>query len=125
MNKINFSCKWDKLNDPEFTTIRSWNPQKESYYMQLVGSEFQVWKASPSFPFRREYVLFHAWLREMQIVDPKTIDSSLLRNDVTIGGEIDTSWIIKILKMNKVILLKFSKCPHSNRMLLEWFNEKN
>ena len=28
MNKIKFSYVWDKLNDPEFTTIRSWTKEK-------------------------------------------------------------------------------------------------
>ena len=43
-NRIKFSYLWDKLNDPEFTTIRSWNTYKEDYYRSRIGQEFQVWK---------------------------------------------------------------------------------
>ena len=46
MNRIKFSYAWDKLKDPEFTTIRSWTQEKEDYYESWLASEFQVWKCS-------------------------------------------------------------------------------
>jgi hypothetical protein len=30
MNKIKFTVEWDKLSHPIFTTIRSWNKEKEA-----------------------------------------------------------------------------------------------
>ena len=63
MNKIKFSYVWDKLNDPEFTTIRSWNKEKEDYYRGCIGQEFQVWKSKETYPFRPEYVICHLQLR--------------------------------------------------------------
>ena len=55
MNKIRFSHVWDKLRDPEFTTIRTWTKEKEEYYKEHTGEEFQVWKAKEAYPFRLEY----------------------------------------------------------------------
>ena len=50
-NRIKFSLLWDKLKDPEFTTIRSWNMYKEDYYRSRIGQEFQVWKIKEVYPF--------------------------------------------------------------------------
>ena len=40
MNKIKFTLAWDKLNEPTFTTIRSWNIEKEEYYRSHIGEDF-------------------------------------------------------------------------------------
>jgi len=50
MNKIKFTHVWDKLNDPEFTTIRSWNKEKEDYYRGCIGQEFPAGKSRIHFP---------------------------------------------------------------------------
>ena len=44
MNKIKFTLAWDKLKDPVFTTIRSWNSDKEDYYRGSMNQEFSVQK---------------------------------------------------------------------------------
>ena len=72
-NRVKFSYLWDKLNDPEFTTIRSWNTYKEDYYRSRIGQEFQVWKTKEVYPFTPQYVIFHAWLEDIDVVKPLTI----------------------------------------------------
>ena len=109
MNKIRFSHVWDKLRDPEFTTIRSWNKEKENYYKEHTGEEFQVWKAKEAYPFRLEYVICHAYLLEIQVVDPKNIPLGVLQKDVTFNGSIERTWIDRIMKNKTVLLLAFSK----------------
>jgi len=109
LNKIKFTYEWDKLRDPEFTTIRSWNKEKENYYKEHTGEEFQVWKAKEAYPFRLEYVICHAYLLEIQVVDPKNIPLGVLQKDVTFNGSIERTWIDRIMKNKTVILLAFSK----------------
>ena len=109
MNKIKFTHVWDKLNDPQFTTIRSWNQEKEDYYRRCIGQEFQVWKAKEAYPFRLEYVICHAYLLEIQVVDPKNIPLETLYKDITFNGSIERTWIDRIMKNKTVLLLAFSK----------------
>jgi len=42
MRKIKFSHDYAKLNQPLFTTVRRWEPGKEKYYQESVGSLFLV-----------------------------------------------------------------------------------
>ncbi len=107
MNRIKFTHLWDKLTEPEFTTIRSWNPDKEKYYKSLKGQKFQVLKVKTQFSFYPEYTICHAYLSAVQVMDPKEIDINLLRRDVTINGVVNKEWYGKILNMNRVILLTF------------------
>jgi hypothetical protein len=107
--RIKFSHVWDKLKEPEWTTIRSWNEEKEDYYRRCIGQEFQVWKAKEAYPFRLEYVICHAYLLDIQVVDPKNIPLGVLQKDVTFNGSIERTWIDRIMKKNAVILLAFSK----------------
>jgi hypothetical protein len=109
MNKIKFSYVWDKLNDPQFSTIRSWDKEKEDYYRSRIGQEFQVWKSKGIYPFRLEYVICHAYLLEVQVVDPKNIPLEVLQKDVSLNGNIERTWIDRIMKNKIVILLAFSK----------------
>ena len=111
MNRIKFTRYWDKLNDAEFTTIRSWDRGKEDYYQKLERTEFQVWKAFDKYPFHQERVLFHAWLKGVTVVVPAKLPYGLLRKDVLLGGSVSQEWIDKILKMPKGLLLTFSKTP--------------
>ena len=117
MNKIRFSHVWDKLRDPEFTTIRSWNKEKENYYKEHTGEEFQVWKAKEAYPFRLEYVICHAYLIDTQVVYPKNIPLEILQKDVTFNGSIERTWIDRIMKNNAVILLAFSKQRKGQQIL--------
>ena len=108
-NRIKFSYLWDKLNDPEFTTIRSWNTYKEDYYRSRIGQEFQVWKIKEVYPFTPQYVIFHAWLEDIDVVKPLTIPTPVLAKDVRLNGQESAKWVKKILKNEKVIVLKFTK----------------
>ena len=108
-NRIKFSYLWDKLNDPEFTTIRSWNTYKEDYYRNRIGQEFQVWKTKEGYPFTPQYVIFHAWLEDIDVVKPLTIPTPVLAKDVRLNGQESAKWVQKILKNEKVIVLKFTK----------------
>lgn len=119
MNSIKFTHLWDKLNDPEFTTIRPWNLAKQVYYASHMGEKFQIWKAQDRYPFRREHVICHAYLYEVIAVDPKAIPETLLTKDVTLNGSIDQSWYRRIRRMDKVLILKFSKYPRPLQKRLE------
>lgn len=119
MNSIKFTHHWDKLRDPKFTTIRSWNDIKERYYKDAIGTEFQVWKAKDRYPFDKEHVMFHAWLQEVKVLKPEEIPITLLERDVQLDGAPDQHWLDKIRKMDKAILLTFSKYPEPLQKTLE------
>ena len=117
MNRIIFSHLWDKLHEPEFTTIRPWKADKERYYRNLVSEEFQIWKAGESYPFRPEYVLCHAFLEDVVTIDPRDISQELLRKDVTLDGQIQDTWIKRLTKHDMVLILKFSKHRKGQQIL--------
>ena len=108
-NRIKFSCLWDKLQDSDFTTIRSWDKSKEEYYRFRIGQEFQVWKIKESYPFTLQYMLFHAWLEEINVVNPLDIPTAVLAKDIRIDGQESVKWANMILRHKKVIVLKFTK----------------
>ena len=109
MNKIRFSHVWDKLNDPEFTTIRSWNQEKEDYYRGCIGQEFSCWKVKNTFSYLPEYVICHAFLQDVQVLDPKRISMETLKKDTMLDGNVNSDWLYRIMKNKTVILLAFSK----------------
>jgi hypothetical protein len=117
VNRIKFSHLWDKLYEPEFTTIRPWKADKERYYRNLVSEEFQIWKAGESYPFRPEYVLCQAFLEDVVTIDPRDISQELLRKDVTLDGQIQDTWIKRLMKHDMVLILKFSK-PRKGQQIL-------
>ena len=117
MNRIRFSYAWDKLDDPQFSTIRSWNKEKEEYYRSCIGQEFQVWKTRESYPFYREYVICHAFLRDVLIINPRDIRQSVLRKDVMLDGQIREDWMKRILKHDMVLVLLFSKADPLQRSI--------
>ena len=119
MNKIRFSHVWDKLRDPEFTTIRSWNKEKENYYKEHTGEEFQVWKALDRYPFRKERVITHAWLYRVSVVKPSDLPETVILKDVRLDGAVQERWRTKILKMDKALLLEFAKYPKPVQLNLE------
>ena len=118
-NRIKFSLLWDKLNDPEFTTIRSWNMYKEDYYRSRIGQEFQVWKIKEVYPFTPQYVMFHAWLEDINVVKPLTIPTQVLAKDIQLNGQESAKWVKKILKNEKVIVLKFTKTHPKGQQRLQ------
>ena len=109
MNRIKFSLLWDKLNDPEFTTIRSWNTGKEEYYRSHIGEEFSVLKVKNQYSVRPEHVICHAFLQGVKRMKTKDIDKATLEKDVSLNGQPRADWIIKIMKNETVLLLTFSK----------------
>ena len=109
MNKIKFSLLWDKLNDPEFTTIRSWNKEKEEYYRNCIGQEFSCWKVRNAFSYFPEYVICHAYLQDVKRMKSKDLDKAILEKDVSLDGKPDTDWITKIMNNDEVLLLSFSR----------------
>lgn len=119
MNKIRFTQMWDKLNDPVFTTIRSWNTAKEEYYRGLIGEEFQIWKCDENYPFESRYVIFHAWLRHVSVGKPSDLPEFALNHDVLLNGTPDQAWKTKLTKMDKAIILTFSKSSSPSQMLID------
>ncbi len=109
MNRIKFTHVWDKLSDPVFTTIRSWNKEKEEYYRSHISEEFQVWKVRNVYAFKLEYVICHAFLLDVKHMKSKDIVEATLRKDVSLNGQPNADWIIKIMKNDDVLLLTFSK----------------
>ncbi len=109
MNRIKFSLLWDKLNDPEFTTIRSWNNEKEEYYRNHIGEEFSVLKVKNQYSVRPEHMICHAFLLDVKRMKTKDIDNATLVKDVSLNGQPSADWIIKIMKNETVLLLTFSK----------------
>ena len=109
MNKIKFTHVWDKLNDPEFTTIRSWNNEKEEYYRSHIGEEFSVLKVKNQYSVRPEHVICHAFLVDVKRMKTRDIDKATLEKDVSLNGQPSADWIIKIMKNETVLLLTFSK----------------
>ena len=109
MNRIKFSLLWDKLNDPTFTTIRSWNIEKEEYYRSHIGEEFSVLKVKNQYSVRPEHVICHAFLLDVKRMKTKDIDKATLEKDVSLNGQHSADWIIKIMKNETVLLLTFSK----------------
>ena len=109
MNKIKFTLAWDKLKDPVFTTIRSWNPDKEDYYRGSINQEFSVQKVHDPYSYTCERVLCHAFLIEIKTLKPSEIDRSVLEKDVMLNGTPNPYWLTHIMKYEKVLLLTFSK----------------
>ena len=109
MNKIKFSLLWDKLNDPVFTTIRSWNSEKEDYYRNLIWKKFSVWKIRNVYSFKPEYVICHAYLLDVKVVNPNDLDKAIIEKDVLLNGSVQQDWIKRILKYDMALLLTFSK----------------
>ena len=109
MNKIRFSFLWDKLSEPTFTTIRSWNREKEEYYRGCIGQKFSVWKVKNTYSFRPEYVICHAYLLDARVVNPNDIDKAIIEKDVLLNGTVREDWAKRILGYSMAILLVFSK----------------
>jgi|ABOZ01.1.fsa_nt_gi hypothetical protein len=117
MNKIRFSHVWDKLRDPEFTTIRTWTKEKEDYYHSKVNSHFQVWKSKETYPFRLEYVICRAWLFGAFGMSPADISIATLEKDTTLNGQVQTDWVERFQKQDRVLVLFFSKSKPSQSKL--------
>jgi hypothetical protein len=136
-NIIKFSMLFDKLKDIEFTTIRSYTPEKEDYYTFMIGTNFQVWLSEPDEPYNAVKFLFNANLVSINVISPKTVFSlakkkghykfkpalrDIIEDDVKVDGNIQQDWFYKISKMDRALLLIFSK---SDPFLYHWdYNSK-
>ena len=118
-NKIKFTIEWDKLDNPVFTTIRSWNAAKEKYYGEQIGKEFQVWKCDEKYPFVPRHVVFHAWLSKVFVAKPSDLPDLALNHDVMLNGVPDQKWKTKLTKMDKAIILTFSKSSSPAQTLID------
>ena len=131
-NIIKFSMLFDKLKDIEFTTIRSYTAEKEDYYKFMIGKTFQVWLSEPDEPYNPVKYLFNANLVSVKVISPKTVFSLkkvedpwkfkpafryVLENDVKVEGDIQQDWFQKISKMDRALLLIFSK---SDPFIYHW-----
>lgn len=111
MNRIKFSKLWDKLDDPVFTTIRSWNRLKEDYYVSNIGKEFQVCLVKDESDFENVTRLFNAYLTDVKPTTPDKISMDVLERDVTLGGIVEETWLKRVQHYQSVLVLTFSKAP--------------
>ena len=115
--RIKFSHVWDKLAEPEWTTIRSWNEEKEKYYRQQVGKQFTVLYIDKPWPPKNGKLICYAYLRNVVLSPGQLIPDKILQKDVTLDGTPQMDWYKKIRKMDKAILLHFSRSPCPQQIL--------
>ena len=118
-NKIKFSQHWDKLNDAKFTTIRSWNASKEEYYISKIGEKYTVLFVDHPYQQTPGRLICHAWLESVSIINPRKLPQKILDKDVMLNEKVMDDWLQKLLKMDKALLLKFSKSNPSVQKNLE------
>ena len=118
-NKIKFSQHWDKLHDSKFTTIRSWNASKEEYYISKIGEKFTVLYVDHPYQQRPGTLICHAWLESVWQINPRKLPQKILDKDVMLNEKVMDDWLQKLLKMDKALLLKFSKSNPSVQKNLE------
>lgn len=106
MNRIQFSEDWDKLREPRFTTIRTYRPEKEEYYRELVGRDFLVWRKTGR-SIWNGHKIGTATLRSVQVVRPSDLPAGDLHRDVLRGGKPDPEWMERLLQMDRALLLEF------------------
>ena len=115
--RIKFSHTWDKLKEPEFTTIRSDKPGKLDYYVSQMGKQFTVLYIDKPWPPRNGRLICYAYLRNVVLIAGQLIPNKILEKDVTLDGTPQMDWYQKIRKMDKAIMLHFSKSPDSQLTL--------
>ena len=109
---IKFSEPWDKLKNIDgFTTIRSSNPEKASYYKGAVGRVFEI--------SLNGTIVGRAILKSAIETYGAAIPDSVLNNDVKINGKINYAWHSKIRRMKKVLILNFERKYSEERKLFE------
>lgn len=106
MNRIKFAEDWDKLSEPRFTTIRSYNPEKEAYYRAQIGREFTVLRVSSYWSYRGKKI-GTATLRSVRVLAPRNLLASELATDVLRGGRPDPWWMKRLLAMDRALVLEF------------------
>lgn len=107
---IKFDRVWDKLSGQSFSTIRSWDAEKEAWYRGLVGREFRVRHVLKPWGWSHgDRTLFKAWLRSVETVVPRGLPVNTLERDVMFGGKPDAKWLLKLMGTDKALLLTFDK----------------
>lgn len=111
--KISFSQEWDKLGELTFTTIRSWNEEKERYYRGLIGSRFEIVTGEADGRLlKNPKTRGHAFLRSVRRLNPRTdISGEMLTHDVLLNGKPDGVWLSKLIQMKDGLLLTFDRAP--------------
>lgn len=103
MTRIRFIHNWNKKLDNEvFTTIRSWNQEKQDYYEGVLRGKFDVELKGKK---RSEAILW-----DVVVCDYKDIDVAILRVDTGLHkkDEIDSLFArFGCYKNDKCILLTF------------------
>jgi hypothetical protein len=106
MNRISFTEDWDKLQEPRFTTIRSYRPEKEAYYRELVGKTLILWRKTGRSVWNG-HVIGQATLLSVEVVRPAGLPADLIRRDVLRGGVVDQEWFKRVCAMENGLLLSF------------------
>ncbi len=106
MNRISFTEDWDKLQEPRFTTIRSYRPEKEAYYRELVGKTLILWRKTGRSVWNG-HVIGQATLLSVEVVCPRSLPTWVIHEDVMRGGVMDTGWLNRLMLMDKGLLLTF------------------
>lgn len=111
--QIKFSKEWDKLKDPTFSTIRSYDPKKEAWYRGLVGEKFRVRLVKKPYGWSyHDKTLMLAFLRKVERVNPRVdVDRKVLVKDVHYQGKPDGEWLERIILMDDALLLTFDRAP--------------
>ena len=107
MNHIKFSENWDKLSKPRFTTIRSYNPEKERFYAALLGQEFTILRVQNYASWGGGRKIGSATLISVRVVVPARLPPADLQLDVMRDGKPDQKWLDRLLAMDRALLLEF------------------
>lgn len=109
---IKFTQEWDKLRASTFTTIRSHTDQKETWYRGLIGKRLRVRLVKKAWTWSYgDRTLTTAFLREVKVVRPRDLGRAVLERDVEFQGKPDGSWLLKLMDMEKALLLTFDRAP--------------
>ena len=119
MNKIKFSHNWNmKLNNNIFTTIRKSTKEKEEYYDNQIGNEFEVVLVRDINDIRPDRTMGTAILIDVEEVRFSEIPLGLLYLDTGLTGfdDINKEYEVKKLfrkfgieAMTKVLILTFKR----------------
>ena len=106
MNRISFTEDWDKLRESRFTTIRSYRPEKEQYYRELVGKTLLLWRKTGR-SVGNGHGIGQATLLSVEVVCPRHLPMWIIHEDVRRGGVMDNGWLHRLMLMDKGLLLTF------------------
>ena len=82
-----------------------------------MGKQFTVLYIDKPWPPRNGRLICYAYLRNVVLIAGQLIPDKILEKDVTLDGTPQMDWYQKIRKMDKAIMLHFSKSPDSQLTL--------